>query len=95
MPTIPISSKKNVPNRSGETSRFSVFGIGMYVEVEEMKELIESGGDYLPWLSRYLVMKRVSIEPNFHHLYNNFLAAFDCKALNKLVETETYRNVKV
>ena len=58
-----------------------------------MKELIAS--DYLPWLSNYLVMKRVSIEPNFHHLYNNFLAAFSNKELNDLVLKETYRNVRV
>ena len=38
-----------------------------------MKQAIQT--EYNPWLAQYLVMKRVSIEPNFHQLYSDFLKA--------------------
>lgn len=50
---------------------------------------------YLPWLSQYLVMKRVSIEPNFHPLYSSFVDALACKKFHELVLKETHRNIKV
>lgn len=50
---------------------------------------------YLPWLAQYLVMKRVSIEPNFHPLYSSFMDAMNNKKFAELVLRETYRNIKV
>ncbi|KAK1381202.1 hypothetical protein POM88_027946 [Heracleum sosnowskyi] len=38
---------------------------------------------YYPWFARYLVMKRASIEPNFHDLYLKFLDKVISKPLNK------------
>ena len=51
--------------------------------------------EFLPWLSQYLVMKRVSIEPNFHDLYIKFLETLQMKELFLMVLQETYRNIKV
>jgi len=49
----------------------------------------------MPWVSQYLVMKRVSIEPNFHGLYSNFLDTLKNPEFVKMVLNETYRNIKV
>ena len=51
--------------------------------------------DYLPWVSQYLVMKRASIEPNFHTLYANFTDALGMAKLTTMVTKETFRNIKV
>ena len=46
-------------------------------------------------MAQYLVMKRASIEPNFHGLYMSFLDQFGSVQLRKRVLKETYRNIKV
>lgn len=51
--------------------------------------------EYIPWCAQYLVMKRASIEPNFHPLYSSFLDALNKPDLNKRVLLEAYRNIKV
>lgn len=51
--------------------------------------------EFMPWVSQYLVMKRVSIEPNFHSLYSNFLDTLKNPEFVKMVLSETYRNIKV
>ncbi|CAM4636830.1 unnamed protein product [Caretta caretta] len=61
--------------------------------VEELKETVKE--EFMPWVSQYLVMKRVSIEPNFHSLYSNFLDTLKNPEFNKMVLNETYRNIKV
>ena len=60
---------------------------------EELKEII--GTDYWPWVSQYLVMKRASIELNFHTLYSNLLDTLKVKELNIQVLKETHRNIKI
>ncbi|ODN04366.1 CCR4-NOT transcription complex subunit 1 [Orchesella cincta] len=60
---------------------------------EELKEVI--GTDYWPWVSQYLVMKRASIELNFHTLYSNLLDSLKTKELNVQVLKETHRNIKI
>ncbi|KAG1691671.1 CCR4-NOT transcription complex subunit 1 [Nymphon striatum] len=50
---------------------------------------------YWPWLSQYMVMNRISIEPNFHSLYANFLDALKLIKLLEMVIQETYRNINV
>ncbi|RLW01335.1 hypothetical protein DV515_00008173 [Chloebia gouldiae] len=62
-------------------------------QVEELKETVKE--EFMPWVSQYLVMKRVSIEPNFHSLYSNFLDTLKNPEFNKMVLNETYRNIKV
>lgn len=62
-------------------------------KTEEFKEIVKE--EYWPWASQYLVMKRASIEPNFHSLYSNFLDTLKLPELTKLVIKETFRNIKV
>lgn len=65
----------------------------LWRQVEELKETVKE--EFMPWVSQYLVMKRVSIEPNFHSLYSNFLDTLKNPEFNKMVLNETYRNIKV
>ncbi|XP_060784347.1 CCR4-NOT transcription complex subunit 1 isoform X2 [Neoarius graeffei] len=65
----------------------------MTQKVEELKETVKE--EFMPWVSQYLVMKRVSIEPNFHSLYSNFLDTLKNSEFVKMVLNETYRNIKV
>uniref|UniRef100_A0A669DFJ0 CCR4-NOT transcription complex, subunit 1 n=1 Tax=Oreochromis niloticus TaxID=8128 RepID=A0A669DFJ0_ORENI len=64
----------------------------MTQKVEELKETVKE--EFMPWVSQYLVMKRVSIEPNFHSLYSNFLDTLKNPEFVKMVLNETYRNIK-
>jgi len=59
-------------------------------------ELMDCIGDeYLSWVAQYLVMKRASIEHNFHTLYANFIDHLKAVELIKMVIKETFRNIKV
>ena len=60
---------------------------------DELKEII--GPDYWPWVAQYLVMKRASIELNFHTLYSNLLDTLRVKELNSTVLRETHRNIRI
>lgn len=62
-------------------------------KAEEMKNLVQN--EYTLWVSQYLVMKRASIEPNFHQLYLEFMESLDITNFSKEVLKETYRNIKV
>uniref|UniRef100_H2YFJ9 CCR4-NOT transcription complex subunit 1 n=1 Tax=Ciona savignyi TaxID=51511 RepID=H2YFJ9_CIOSA len=62
-------------------------------KADEMRDAIKE--EHTPWLSQYLVMKRVSIEPNFHLLYSNFLDCLKIPILNNLVKEEVFRNITV
>ncbi|KAK1420125.1 hypothetical protein QVD17_21468 [Tagetes erecta] len=50
---------------------------------------------YYAWFAQYMVMKRASIEPNFHDLYLKFLEKASSKSLNKEIVQATYENCKV
>ncbi|XP_019098237.1 PREDICTED: CCR4-NOT transcription complex subunit 1-like isoform X9 [Camelina sativa] len=50
---------------------------------------------YYPWFAQYMVMKRASIEQNFHDLYLKFLDKVDSKLLFKEILQNTYENCKV
>ncbi|KAL3616494.1 hypothetical protein CASFOL_039884 [Castilleja foliolosa] len=50
---------------------------------------------YYPWFAQYMVMKRASIEINFHDLYLKFLDKVNLKPLNKEIVQATYENCKV
>ena len=62
-------------------------------QIDEFRGLVEA--QYYDWVAQYLVMKRASIEPNFHNLYMSFLNALNFMALRKSVLVETFRNIKV
>ena len=61
--------------------------------MEEFRSLVEE--EHYDWAAQYLVMKRASIEPNFHNLYMNLLQSLTSTRLRKSVLRETYRNIKV
>jgi CCR4-NOT transcription complex subunit 1 len=63
------------------------------IKSEELKEVV--GNDYWPWIAQYLVMKRASIELNFHSLYSNLLDGLKAKELNTCVLRETHRNIRI
>ena len=75
------------------TVYISTLAFRLLLQGEELKEAVKS--EFFPWLSQYLVMKRVSIEPNFHDLYIKFMETLKWKELFQLVLQETYRNIKV
>lgn len=45
------------------------------------------------WFAFYIVVKRVSIEPNNHELYSTLLDTLDKPPLNDLIIEETYRGI--
>jgi len=51
--------------------------------------------EYLPYFSRYLVIKRVSIEANFQRLYAAFLDYVGVTDLRKVLLETTYYNIRV
>ncbi|RZC53428.1 hypothetical protein C5167_012294 [Papaver somniferum] len=51
--------------------------------------------EFYPWFAQYMVMKRVSIELNFHDLYLKFLDKVNSRILNKEILKFTYENCKV
>ncbi|KAK4336975.1 hypothetical protein RND71_044194 [Anisodus tanguticus] len=65
-------------------------------KTDEFKEIINKEETlYHDWIAQYFVMKRASIEPNFHSLYANFIDVLKIDELTKTVIKETYRNIKV
>uniref|UniRef100_A0A804NQ75 Transcription regulator n=1 Tax=Zea mays TaxID=4577 RepID=A0A804NQ75_MAIZE len=65
----------------------------MEAKAKEFNEVIQE--QYYPWFAQYMVMKRASIEPNFHDLYMNFFDKVNSKSLNKEILKATYENCKV
>ncbi|GJS91328.1 CCR4-NOT complex component [Tanacetum coccineum] len=63
------------------------------IKAKECKEILDE--QYYTWFAQYLVMKRVSMEPNFHMLYIDFVAKINSKHLNKELVEASYRNCKV
>ncbi|XP_031558067.1 CCR4-NOT transcription complex subunit 1-like isoform X2 [Actinia tenebrosa] len=63
-------------------------------KAEEFKNAVQS--DFLQWVAQYMVMKRASIEPNFHQLYIDFMDALDSMPdFAREITKETFRNIKV
>lgn len=60
---------------------------------EELREVVSE--EYWVWVAQYLVMKRASIENNFHTLYSLFLDQLKMNNFNAMVCRETLRNIKV
>lgn len=57
----------------------------------EIKEILKA--DHFNWFANYLVVKRISTQPNLHPLYLSVLDALDMSALVKLVLDSAYHNV--
>lgn len=63
-------------------------------KITEMKALFQK--EYTPWLSAYLVSKRITIEPNYHSLYLQFLHALPHQdVLARFLLHETYSAIRV
>jgi len=65
-------------------------------KVDDLKRILDRNDDtFRQWLAQYLVMKRITLEQNFHSLYNAFLLSVDDPKLNSFVKQETLRNIKI
>ena len=62
---------------------------------DDLTETLGDIGEYVAWLAQYLVMKRASIEPNFHSLYASFLEKLNHEALYDHVLKETFSNIGI
>lgn len=86
-----------VPSESIQDKVFFIFNnlsmSNMTQKCEELKKEVKE--EHMQWVSQYLVMKRASIEPNFHTLYANFLESLNIKEITDIVILETFRNIKV
>ncbi|XP_049786692.1 CCR4-NOT transcription complex subunit 1 isoform X4 [Schistocerca cancellata] len=67
--------------------------LNLQSKCDELREIVTE--EYYPWMAQYLVMKRASIELNFHSLYSNCLDVLKIPELNQMVLRETFRNIKV
>merc|ERR1719282_2020612 len=67
------------------------------IKGDDLKEVLqlEDNEAHCKWLATYLVMKRASIEPNFHNLYAQFLGTLKCDRLYEEVIKETYKNIGI
>ncbi|EPS67619.1 hypothetical protein M569_07155, partial [Genlisea aurea] len=62
-------------------------------KAKEFSEVLNE--QYYPWFAQYIVMKRASIETNFHDVYLKFLEKLNLKHLNQEIVQATYENCKV
>ncbi|RCH97685.1 hypothetical protein CU097_012135 [Rhizopus azygosporus] len=59
----------------------------------DLKDVLQQSA--YQWFSNYLVVKRASIEPNYHDLYLLLLKSVDSPLLYHHVLRETYSNIKI
>ena len=63
---------------------------------EKAKELIDAvPSEYAPWVAQYMVMKRVSAEPNFHSLFVQLIDCLTFPEFPNIVLQQVFRNIKV
>ncbi|GAM20783.1 hypothetical protein SAMD00019534_039580, partial [Acytostelium subglobosum LB1] len=73
---------------------FIINNISMYnmdAKVKEMKDVLKA--EFYEFLAQYFVVKRVSIEPNFHNLYVTFIDRMNIPELTQKVLQFTQQNV--
>ncbi|KAF2071681.1 hypothetical protein CYY_006997 [Polysphondylium violaceum] len=61
------------------------------IKTKEMKDILKP--EYQDFLAQYLVVKRVSIEANFHNLYLNFIDRLNIPTLSERILYYTHQNV--
>ena len=66
--------------------------MNMQQKADELKDKLPS--EFTPWLAQYLVMKRASIEPNFHTLYSNFMEVVKREGFYADVLRETFGSIR-
>ncbi|CAF1576548.1 unnamed protein product, partial [Adineta ricciae] len=64
-------------------------------KADDLKEVLGNDEQLWKWVGQYLVMKRASIEPNFHTLYAGFVNTINMTVLYDTVLSETHRNIKI
>ncbi|KAG0047310.1 hypothetical protein BGZ83_007625 [Gryganskiella cystojenkinii] len=62
-------------------------------KLAEMRDLLRESA--YRWFSNYMVVKRASIEPNYHVLYLKFLDGLQSPLLIRHILHETYANIKI
>jgi CCR4-NOT transcription complex subunit 1 len=91
------SSAIDVPDESIQDKIHFIFNNlsaqNMDQKERELKSFLQSS--HHAYLSQYLVVKRASIEPNFHGLYLSFLSKVDVPGLLKCILQHTYGNILV
>eukprot|EP00966_Prymnesium_polylepis_P150147 3468224-Prymnesium_polylepis.1 len=65
------------------------------VKSAELLEIIKDNSGYIVWFAQYLVVKRVSLEPNFHTLYGGMLDELQMKPLHRAILNSTLQNARV
>jgi len=84
----------NPPDSVAERIHLIVNNVSMQnldQKIVETRSVLEA--DYLPWFGNYLVVKRISTQPNFHQLYMAFLLKLDATELFRAVLTAVFHNV--
>ncbi|CAF0989426.1 unnamed protein product [Adineta ricciae] len=64
-------------------------------KAQELKEILNNDEQLWKWVAQYLVIKRVSLEHNFHPLYAGLLNTLNIVMLFDAVLSETHRNIKI
>ena len=62
---------------------------------EELRGLLEQHAGMVSWFANYLVVKRVSLEPNFHLIYSEMIEMLSNKRLQQLILHSTLQNARV
>ncbi|KAJ3092021.1 hypothetical protein HK102_011503 [Quaeritorhiza haematococci] len=71
----------------------NVSSSNLETKVKEMKDILTE--QFHRWFSHYIVVKRASIEPNFHSLYISFLDGLSSRSVYRHLLHETYANIRV
>lgn len=89
-------SYENPPDKVQERVSFLINNLSannMRSKTVEIKQLLQK--PTWGWFSHYLVVRRVSIEPNNHELYAALLDELDIQQLTETIVEETYLNIKL
>lgn len=89
-------SYENPPEKVQERVSFLINNLSagnMRSKTVELKQLLQKST--WGWFSHYLVVRRVSIEPNNHELYSGFLDELEIQHLTDTVVEETYLNINL
>jgi CCR4-NOT transcription complex subunit 1 len=62
-------------------------------KTNELREVLTESN--FRWFSQYLVVRRVSIEPNYHQLYMQLLDSLNNHQLNECILNETHANINI
>lgn len=100
VPDVPESGEKIVYEAPTEAVQDKILFIinnvarnNLQDKTSELIKLLDKSA--YQWFSNYLVVKRASLEPNYHDLYLLLLDAVDSRLLYQHVLRETYANIQI